>query len=154
MAEAIALQGRNSAERTAIVTQLQRVETERRQLLDAYYAGAVDVVTLRTEQERISREARRLQERLASVDASLEEWQEVLGTAIRFASDCAAAYRRADDRIRTQFNAAMFEELLVRAGRVAGGRSRPPFDLLFGMPRFECQCLVGGAGFEPAPSSV
>jgi site-specific DNA recombinase len=148
-AETIALQGRNSAERTSIVTQLQRVETERRKLLDAYYAGAVDVVTLRTEQERISREARRLQERLASVDASLEEWQEVLGMAIRFASDCAAAYRRADDRIRTQFNAAVFEALLIRDGRVAEARYRAPFDLLFAMPRFEYQCLVEPGGLEP-----
>lgn len=104
--------------------QLQRVETERRKLLDAYYAGAVDVVTLRTEQERIGREARSFQDRLTSVGASLEEWQEVLGTAIRFASDCAGAYRRADDRIRTQFNAAVFEELLVRDGRVAEARYR------------------------------
>jgi hypothetical protein len=154
MAEAIALQGRNSAERTAIVTQLQRVQTEQRKLLDAYYAGPVDVVTLRTEQERINRDAHRLQDRLTSVDASLEEWQEVLRTAIRFASDCAAAYRRADDRTRPRFNTAVFEQLLVREGRVAEARYRAPFDLLFAVPRFEYQCLVGGAGLEPATSSV
>jgi hypothetical protein len=68
--------------------------------------------------------------------------------AIRFASDCGAAYRRADDRTRTQFNAALFEELLVRAGRVTEARYRAPFDLLFAMPRFEYQCLVGERGFE------
>ena len=116
--------------------------------------GAVDVVTLRNEQERINREARSLQERLASVDTSLAEWQEVLDIAIRFASDCAGAYRRADDRTRTLFNAAVFEQLLVRDGRVGEARYRAPFDLLFTTPRFEYEGLVGGAGLEPAAFSV
>ncbi len=145
---------RNATERTSLVTQLQRVESERRKLLDAYYAGAVDVVTLRREQERINGEARRLQERLSQADASLDEWQAVLDIAIRFASDCAAAYRRADHKTRALFNQAVFEQLLVRDGRVAEARYLAPFDLLFTRPEFEYHDLVGGAGIEPAAFSV
>ena len=94
-AEMITRSSRNATERTSLVSQLQRLENERRNLLDAYYAGAVDVVTLRREQERINREAQTLQERLSQVDASLDAWQAVLDIAIRFAAECAAAYRRA-----------------------------------------------------------
>jgi hypothetical protein len=38
-AEVIAWQDRNADERTSIVKQLQRIETEHRKLLDAYYRG-------------------------------------------------------------------------------------------------------------------
>jgi site-specific DNA recombinase len=142
--------GRNAAERTSLVNQLQRVENERRKLLDAYYAGAVDVVTLRREQERINGMARTLQERLSQVDASLDEWQAVLDVAVRFAADCSAAYRRSNEKTRALFNQAVFEQVLVRDGRIAEARYLAPFDLLFNAREFEYHDLVGGAGFEPA----
>ncbi len=145
---------RNAMERTSLVSQLQRVENERRKLLDAYYAGAVDVVTLRREQERINGQARTLQERLAQVDASLDEWQAVLDIAIRFAADCSAAYRRANEKTRALFNQAVFEKLLVQDGRIAEVQYLAPFDLLFSGPEFEYHDLVGGAGIEPAAFSV
>ena len=52
------------------------------------------------------------------------------------------------------FNAAVFEELLVRDGRVAEARYRAPFDLLFAMPRFEYQCLVEAPGIEPGSEAA
>jgi hypothetical protein len=84
------------------------------------------------------------------MDASPEEWQEVLSMAIRFASDCATAYGLADDRTRTQFNAALFAQLLVRDGRGAealSGAVRVPLrHAAVGIPMF------GGPGsvqFKP-----
>jgi site-specific DNA recombinase len=145
---------RNANERTLIVSQLQRVENERRKLLDAYYAGAVDVVTLRREQERINSGAHTLQDRLTQVDASLDEWQAVLDIAIRFAADCASAYRRASGKTRSLFNQAIFEQLLVRDGRVGEARYLAPFDLVFNAQEFEYHDLVERAGFEPATSAV
>jgi site-specific DNA recombinase len=146
--------GRNAAERVSLVTQLQRAEHERRKLLDAYYGGAVDIVTLRREQERINGAARTLQDRLSQVDASLDEWQAVLNIAIRFAADCSAAYQRANQKTRALFNQAVFEQLLVRDGGIAEVRYLPPFDLLLRGPEFDYANLVGGAGLEPATSSV
>jgi hypothetical protein len=51
---------------------------ERRKLLDAYYAGAIDVAVLRAEQQRIGGELRTAELRLAAVVATLERWREVL----------------------------------------------------------------------------
>jgi hypothetical protein len=133
---------RKATERTSLVNQLQRVENERRKQLDAYYASAVDVVTLRREQERINGETRTLQDRPSQVDASLGEWQTVLDIGIRFAADCAAAYRRATEKTRALFNQAVFEQLLVRDGRIAEGRYGSPFDLLFNLQEFEYHDLV------------
>lgn len=59
--------------------------------LDAYYAAAIDVTILKTEQGRIAIDVRSAEERLTAVDAHLAEWQEILETAMRFATNCATA---------------------------------------------------------------
>ena len=47
-AEITARQHRNAAEREFLTRKLAKADTERRKLLDAYYAGAIDVTTLKT----------------------------------------------------------------------------------------------------------
>lgn len=49
-AKIIALQDRNAVEREFFIRKLAKLETEPRGLLDAYYAGAIDVDLLRAEQ--------------------------------------------------------------------------------------------------------
>jgi hypothetical protein len=46
--------------------------------------------------------------RLATLDASLEDWQDLISTALRFATNCARIYRRAGDSRRKEFNTAWF----------------------------------------------
>ena len=110
---------------------------QRRKLLDAYYAGAIDVTTLKTEQARIGSDIRLAEERLAAVDAHLAEWQEILETAMRFATNCATAYARASAQTRRRFNQAVFERIEVRDGKIAAYSYHPPFDLLFSSSEFE-----------------
>ena len=138
--------GRNAAnlsERETLTRRRERAEGERRKLLDAYYANAIDVATLRTEQERIAGGMGTIDTRLATLDASLEDWQDLIGTALRFATNCARTYRRADDRTRKVFNTAVLEEVLVRDGHVVNAAYQAPFDLLFAMPKFEYEDVVG-----------
>ena len=153
-AEIIARQDRNSAEREFITRRLAKLEAERRKLLEAYYAGAVDIALLRSEQERISRDAREAEERLAGVEATLSEWQEVLGIALKVASNCAQAYRSANDRIRRLYNSAVFDKLVVRGGEIADVHYRPPFELVFGMTEFEQGGMERETGVEPATSTL
>jgi hypothetical protein len=75
-------------ERQLVTRRMVKLEGERRKLLDAYYAGAIDLAVLRAEQQRIGGELRTAEQRLASVDATLEQWREVLETAMPFATDC------------------------------------------------------------------
>lgn len=125
-----------------VTRRMAKLEGERRKLLDAYYAGAIDVAMLRSEQERIGGELRTTEQRLASVDTTLQQWREVLETAMRFASDCGQAYRRASHKTRRLFNAAVFDRLEVRDRRLAGVAYQPPFDLLFSRNGFEYDTVV------------
>jgi uridine kinase len=53
--------------------------------------GAVDVMMLRDEQERLRREIADVESRLRDVDATLAQWQEILDIAMRFAQSCGTA---------------------------------------------------------------
>lgn len=136
-AEIIARQDRNAAEREFLTRKLAKVETERRKLLEAYYAGAVDVALLRSEQQRIVSDIREIEERLKNVEATLAEWQEVLAIAFKFASNCGQAYRSANSRTRKLYNSAVFERLAVRNGEITEISYREPFGALFVLPEFE-----------------
>jgi site-specific DNA recombinase len=148
-AEIASRQRRNAAERQVVTRQLAKTETERRKLLDAYYASAIDVTTLKAEQARIADDVRAAQVRLASIDAHLAEWQEILETAMRFATNCAKAYARASDPTRRRLNQAVFSRIAVRDSKIVDVGYHPPFDLLFSSSKFEYGDLVEMTGLEP-----
>ncbi len=64
-----------TSRRSRVTRRLGRAEAERRKLLDAYHAGAIDVPTLKTEQARIGADITAANDRLADLDANLTEWQ-------------------------------------------------------------------------------
>ncbi len=142
-------QRRNANEREFITRQLTKAETERRRLLDAYYGGAIDVATLKSEQARIGADIRAAEERLAAVDAHLAEWQDILEAAARFAANCGKAYARASSKTRRRFNQAVISRIEVRDGKIANVEYQAPFDLLFSASEFEYADLVETMGFEP-----
>ena len=109
---------------------------------------------LRREQERIGAELRAIESRQATLDASLDDWQEVMDLALRFSTRCATAYRRGSDRTRRLFNAAVLEDVHVRDGHVVEAAYKEPFDLLFSVPKFEYDDVVGAGGLEPSTSAV
>jgi site-specific DNA recombinase len=135
-------QDRSVRERQLVTQRMGKLEGERRKLLDAYYAGAIDVVVLRTEQQRIGGELRTAEQRPAAVDATLEQWHEVLETAMRFAADCGQAYRRVGGSARRLFNQAVFDRIEVCDRKLTSVRYQAPFDLLFNTGMFEYQAVV------------
>lgn len=152
--EVEALSETNRAERETLTRRRERVEGDRRKLLDAYYANAIDVAMLRGEQDRLGADLRTIDERLATLDANLEDWQDVIGTALRFATRCARSYQRADDRTRKLFNSSVLESVRVRDGHVVEAAYREPFDLLFAVPRFQYGDVVEVSGLEPPTSTL
>jgi hypothetical protein len=133
----VAREARNVAERDFQSKRMEKLNAQRHKLLDAYYAGAVDVVMLREEQNRLRREIADVESRLRDVDATLAQWQDILDIAGRFARSCSAAYRVANERTRTLYNRAVFDTLIVRDGRIAEPRYAEPFGLVFGVDEFE-----------------
>ena len=138
-----------TAERELLTQRHEHAESERFKLMEAYYANAIDVAMLRHEQERIGAELRATESRQATLDASLDDWQEVMDLALRFSTRCATAYRRGSDRTRRLFNAAVLDDVRVRDGHVVEAAYKEPFDLLFSVPKFEYDDVVGAAGLEP-----
>ena len=122
----VARQGRNSSERDFQLRRMAKLEEKRRKILDAYYAGAVDITMLKVEQEKIHREIRDVEERMAVLNAGLEKWKAIFGIAIRYATNCSDAYRKGNERTRRQYNRAVFDAILVRDGRI-----EPQFSPIF-----------------------
>ncbi len=143
-----------TAESELLAQRHEHAEAERCKLMEAYYVNAIDVVMLRREQERIGAELRTIESRQAVLDASLDDWQEVMDLALRFSTRCATAYRRGGDRTRKLFNAAVLDEVHVRNGHVVEVAYKEPFDLLFSEPKFEYDDVVGARGLEPPTSAV
>jgi hypothetical protein len=114
--------------------------------MEAYYASAIGVVMLRHEQDRIGAQLRAIESPQATLDASLDDWQEVMDLAVRFSTRCATAYRRGSDRTRRMFNAAVLDDVRVRDGHVVEAAYKEPFDLLFSVPKFEYDDVLGGPG--------
>ncbi|HUY85965.1 MAG TPA: recombinase zinc beta ribbon domain-containing protein [Acidimicrobiales bacterium] len=126
-----------------------KLEAERLKLMSAYYAEAIDIAVLRIEQDRIGRELSQIISRQESVDSNLADWRHVMDKALSLATNCARTYRCAGERSRKLLNASVLEKVNVVDGKVAEAEFRPPFDLLFSMPRFEYADVVGRGGFEP-----
>ncbi|MGH9170868.1 MAG: hypothetical protein ACRD0Z_08350 [Acidimicrobiales bacterium] len=143
-------QSADTAQPNLLTSQLAKAENERRKLLDAYYGGAIDVPTLKTEQARIGSTIDTAKDRLADLDANVTEQQEILELAASLATRCGNAYRKANDRTRKLFNAAVFERLDVKGGRLCHEQYRPPFDGVFNASRFEYGTRVELTGLEPA----
>jgi site-specific DNA recombinase len=143
-----------TAERVLLTQRREHADAERFKLMEAYYANAIDVTMLRREQERIGAELRTVESRQAVLEASLDDWQEVMDLALRFSTRCATAYRRGGDRTRRLFNAAVLDEVHVRDGHVVEAAYKEPFDLLFSVPKFEYDDVVGARGLEPPTSAV
>ena len=55
---------------------------------------------------------------MAVVNAGLQKWKAIFGIAIRFATNCSDAYRKANERTRRQYNRAVFDAILVRDGHI------------------------------------
>ncbi len=151
-AEVIERQRADASQRELLTRRVAKAETERRRLLDAYYAGAIDVPTLKAEQARIGADLTTARDRLADLDANLGEWQEILELAATFATRCGDAYRKASDRTRRLFNSAVFVRLDVREGRICAEEYRPPFDDIFSEPEFEYGTRERLKGIEPSSS--
>jgi hypothetical protein len=69
--------------------------------------------------------------------------------ALRFSTRCATSYRRASDRTRKLFNAAVPDEVHVRDGHVVDTGPQGGVRPLFSSPRFKYGDGVGRVGFEP-----
>jgi site-specific DNA recombinase len=141
-AEIAARQGQAAHELHLLDRELLGLEGERRKLLAAYYADAIDLRLLRQEQTRISQRSTTLETRRRSLTTNLDDWRAILDTAGRFATNCGATYHHADPPTRKLLNNAVIDRIEVRDGHIADVDYRAPFDLLFSGSGFEYRTVV------------
>ena len=124
------LNAQNGAEVVRQQRRLARLEKERVKLLRAHYAEAIPMELLRSEQERISREAmdaesaiRQSQTEAATIEAGLDK-------ALALATECGHRYPAASPLVRRLFNQAFFERFEVTSDYEVTAELKEPFSQL------------------------
>jgi site-specific DNA recombinase len=147
-AEIVERQSIASDLKVGLIKRLATLSEERQKLLRAYYANALPLDLLKTEQHRITQTETSAKAELEAAEADLAGWQEVLTLAIRLAGNCHDAYLKARPKVRRRFNEAVLNAVYVRDGK-AKPEFTEVFDALF-LSRSSNKALqVPPTGFEP-----
>ena len=110
------------------------LRSERAKLLQAHYADAVPIDMLKTEQDRISQELSRAENRIGTLDIEHDTITRNLDTALDFASRWAQAYRASGSAIRRRFNQAIFRKLCVDGDGNVTSELQEPLEMLLNKP--------------------
>ena len=89
------------------------VEDQRRQLLQAHYAGAIPLDLLKDEQDRLSRELRGIERTLTGYQADASLVRQHLSQALDLLEDASRLYTAAPDHLKKQLNQVFFDHILV-----------------------------------------
>jgi site-specific DNA recombinase len=125
-----ALRSTNEKPRRSPSCTPRRALDERAKLLEAHYANAIPLDLLKVEQERIARELKQVEERLAALELHFEAVEYNLKAAFQFIGTLDLAYAEAPAKVRRQMNQALFSRILVSDDGEVAGELRPPFQLI------------------------
>ncbi len=105
----------------------KRLQSESDKLLEAHFADAIDLDTLKRHQVRIRAGLTDIDRRLATEHQDHENAREQLTTAIGLLVDCATLYASADDRGKRLANQAFFTKIMIDEAEEADARAAQPF---------------------------
>ena len=111
----------SKAELDRLRKQQEKLERERRKLLQAYYDNAIAPDLLKEEQDRIGKALNNITNQVTAYQAEHDEVAGNLNDVFTLLDDCGTAYRLADDFERRCFNQALFERIRTYEGE--DGRS-------------------------------
>ncbi len=133
-AEIVERQAEASERRVVLTKSLAKLADERGKLLQAFYANAIPLELLKTEQDRIGITEQAAKDEFQATEGDLEGWQDVLRTAIRLAGNCHAAHMKARPAVRHRFNDAMLEAVYIKDRRIGRADFSDVFAPLFSRP--------------------
>jgi site-specific DNA recombinase len=148
-AEILERQAEASERRVVLTRTLAKATDERGKLLQAFYANAIPLDLLKSEQDRIGVAEHAAKDELQATEGDLEGWQDVLRTAIRLAGNCHAAYPKARPSVRRRFNDAVLEAVYIRDRMIGRVEFSEVFAHLFSRPSSNKALKVDPRGFEP-----
>jgi site-specific DNA recombinase len=150
--EIVERQAEASERRVVLTNMLAKLVDERSKLLQAFYANAIPLDLLKTEQDRIGATERAAKTELESTEGDLEGWRAILSTAIRLAGNCHAAYMKARPSVRQRFNDAVLEAVYLKDRKIGRAEFAEVFAPLFSRPSSNKALKVDPRGFEPLTS--
>jgi site-specific DNA recombinase len=133
-AEIVERQAEASERRVVLTRTLAKSADERGKLLQAFYANAIPLDLLKSEQDRIGVAEHAAKDELQATEGDLEGWQDVLRTAIQLAGNCHAAYLKARPSVRRRFNDAVLEAVYIRNRKIGRVEFSEVFAPLFSRP--------------------
>lgn len=104
------------------------LEDQRRQLLQAHYAGAVPLELLKEEQSRLTRDIHAIQRQLDGYQADATLVRQHLAQALDLLEDCQRLYTAAPDHLKKQLDTVFFQRVLVNPAVDEDGRVVLPAD--------------------------
>ena len=123
---------------------LGQLAGERDKLLRAYYADAINVETLKREQDRIDTETGILEAQMAGETIRLHEAKKIIKLALRLAKNCRASYQKGSPETRKLWNEAFLKRVEIRDGKVSRYTLAEPFSgLMSGSNKKLLVVLIG-----------
>jgi hypothetical protein len=116
-------------EREALETQRGRLLRERERLLQAYYADAIELDLLKSEQARITDQLDYIKERLGAAEKQEAVVNFNLARALELATSVYATYKASDQAQKRLLNQAFFKKLFIDSDGVRSELAEP-YDIL------------------------
>ena len=91
----------------------QKLRDERQKLLDGYYAGAIPLDMLKTEQDRIGRGLALAEERLNKLTGQFDRIEEIITRAMAWVDSLHEAYQAATEQVRRLLNQALYTQMFI-----------------------------------------
>ena len=150
----IGRQGTSAMEEQFLGKRITKLASEKLKLMKAYYDGAIDTDMLKSEQDRISTDMKSSEKRLKTIRGGLDQYKEILDTAIYLASHCDEAYEKCKPKTKRLFNQAFFEKLYVKDKALYKVEYTDLFGALFHHESSNTERLVDLTGFEPLINAI
>lgn len=116
-----------SQELAELMTNRKRLEAEREKLINAHFADAIDLETLKRHQDRIRTGLANIDRKLDNDHDEQAGQRKHLGTALKALTYCATMYQRSDDQAKRLANQTFFERIYIGEDEEPSARLADPF---------------------------
>lgn len=118
------------AELDGLRRERDKLERQRKKLLEAHYNDAIPLDFLKEEQQKIAKQLAAIENEVKARECAFESISERLSEALELMEDCGKTYRQVSDHVKKLLNQAIFSKLWVETdGRITAEFTKP-FDTL------------------------
>lgn len=103
-----------------------KLERQRKKLLEAHYNDAIPMELLKSEQQKIAKRLATIEHEIKVYETAFTSVMEHLNEALDIIEDCGKTYRLADDHIKRMMNQAIFSKLWVEQDGNVTAEFAPP----------------------------